>query len=258
MSKEGTARFYPEVMSAGSLGDAILRRFDEMGSSLEVTSLDRNRFPLAYARVAREPRSSQIYLAAEERLFLTDYWDNGVCLAQGSSPDFEAIVSSVDQWVGGRTTGILNLASEYSFISVDENAEAHENGTEVEVRWLQYLQGNRLAGLHPDLPELIRAAHGECKLRRLFPYTSLGNFHLSRCTGYPFTRDTPWFQPLGNRRFRVVGAAGYGDEMNEGSAEYVVRIAADQLPDDILPAWVGTAGTGSVQPTDLEFDGESQ
>ena len=75
----------------------------------------------------------------------------------------------------------------------------------------------------------------------------MATFHFSRCTGYPFTRDTPWFQPIGDRRFRVFGALDRGQPgLGEGTAQEVAQIAADELPDGISDAWVGTAKTENV------------
>ena len=244
MSADKTTKRYPEVAEAGSLKEAILQQFSAVGSPLAATAPTREEFPVAYARVEQGPRFSQIYLAAEERLFMPDYWDNGVCLAHGKSPDFSAIVTSVEQWVSGSAKSISELAKVFSFVALNDGAGAHEDGTETEAQWHGYLEGHRVSELHPDLPELVEAVSKQPKLRRLFPYTSMATFHFSRCTGYPFTRDTPWFQPIGDRRFRVLGALGRGQPgLGEGTAQEVAQIAADELPDDIPEAWVGTAET---------------
>ena len=40
--------------------------------------------------------------------------------------------------------------------------------------------------------ELLEAAYAEPRLRRLFPWTGMGELHFSRCSEWPWTWDVPY------------------------------------------------------------------
>jgi len=81
-----TSDLYPDLLAHGGLANSLQSALREIGSSLTVTELD-SEFNLAvFAFVELGTRFSQVYIAAQERLFIFDFWARGVMLAQGQTP----------------------------------------------------------------------------------------------------------------------------------------------------------------------------
>jgi hypothetical protein len=66
-----TKDLYPEIIAAGSLINALNIEFERINSSLRV-ELDEGFNPLVYSRIEKGEKFSQIYIAAEEKLYLSD------------------------------------------------------------------------------------------------------------------------------------------------------------------------------------------
>src|SRR5579859_7529975 len=94
------AHLYPDLVSAGGLGSALQAALHTLGSRLTVTGLDPDVKFVVYARVESGHRFSQIYIGAEERLFMFDLWNRGVMLADAATPDLVEAVRAIDRWVG--------------------------------------------------------------------------------------------------------------------------------------------------------------
>lgn len=75
---------------------------------------------------------------------------------------------------------------------------------------------------------------------KLFPYTSLWTLCFSRCTGYPFTKDTPTVTPIADKQQYLVRASD-GMELGAGSASEALKMVLEHLPKDIGPAVRGTS-----------------
>jgi hypothetical protein len=233
---DDTTRLYPDLVTAGGLGNALQAALAGLGSGLRVSGLDPAVNFMVYARVESGPRLSQVFIAARERLFLFDFWSRGVNLAQGQTPDLAGVAGAIDRWItSGCTTS--ELVSGFDFVTVEPSAAAYESGGEVEHRWRDYLanMGDRF----PELVACVRAASRRRELRRLFPFTSHVTFCFSRCTGYPFTRDTPHVRPRQDGQYEVLGYDGR--VLGRGDADAAARLVADHLPPDCGPAVPGTA-----------------
>src|SRR5262245_3038689 len=204
-SSDNYADLYPDLVKHGGLANAIRAAFREIRSSLSASELDKAIRFVAYARVELGDRFSQIYIAAQSRLFLFDFWSRGVNLANGETPDILEMVQAIDKWIGSNCTS-AELARDFSCVKVKPDASAYERGEVVELRWRQYLSS--LPKHHRELNAFITVAAAEPKLRQLFPYTSLNTFCFSRCTGYPFTRDTPCVIPVGKDQYEVISSSG--------------------------------------------------
>ena len=227
---------YPDLVEQGGLANALRAAFSEIGSTLPVSELDKSMRFIVYARVELGPRFSQIYIGAPTRMFTFDFWNRGVCLAQGATPEILQVARSIDKWIAsGCRTG--ELAGAFNFVRVKPAAAAYERGVEVEMRWRQYLAS--LGETFPELAAFLTAAAAEPKLRQLFPFTSLNRFCFSRCTGYPFTRDTPHVVPLGRDQYEVMSYSG--ESLGRGDAAAAVAIAVAALPPNCGPAVPGTA-----------------
>jgi len=180
---------YPDVAALAGLPNALQHALDAIGSSLRVAKQEVPKGFPSYARLESSERFSQIYIAAEERLFLPDFWCRGVIYANGKSSELDDVARAVDVWVGSDCT-IGELASEFRFIAPEQKAEAFEQGREVEWAWMKYV--GSLDEHRASLQPFVNAASVHPQLSQLFPFPSLNWFCFSRCTGYPYTRDIPY------------------------------------------------------------------
>jgi len=227
---------YPDLVAQGGLANALRTALREIGSALPVAELDKSMRFVVYARIEAGTRSSQIYIGAQTRLFSFDFWNRGVYLAHGATPEILAVARSIDKWIASTcTTG--ELAREFPFVRVSPDADAYERGEEVEMKWRNYLAS--LGETFPELTAFVTAAAAEPRLRQLFPFTSMNRFCFSRCTGYPFTRDTPHVVPLGRNQYEVMSYSG--KSLGRGDAVEAVALAVAALPPNCGPAVPGTA-----------------
>jgi hypothetical protein len=233
---EDAACLYPDLLSAGGLVNALRVALSELGSALKVSGLPETVNFVAYARVESGSRFSQVYIAAKERLFLFDFWSRGVMLAQGRTSNLTVTAEAINRWVGSSCT-TAELASDFAFVEVEPKAAVFERGEEVEYQWQEYLAtiGERF----PELVAFVRAASRRQELRQLFPFTSLNRFCFSRCTGYPFTGDTPYVCPQLDGQYEVFSPNGRA--LGQGDAEVAVRLVIEHLPENCGPAVPGTA-----------------
>ena len=227
---------YPDLAEQGGLANALRTALREIASPLSVSELDKSVRFVVYARVESGPRFSQVYIGAEKRMFSFDFWNRGVYLAQGATPEILDTARSIDKWIASGCT-TAELASAFRFVQVEPAAAAYERGEEVEMRWRGYLAS--LGETFPELTAFVTAAAAEPKLRQLFPFTSLNRFCFSRCTGYPFTRDTPHVVPLGRDQYEVISSSG--ESLGRGNAADAVALTVAALPPNCGPAVPGTA-----------------
>src|SRR5687767_12041465 len=134
MISKSINHFYPDLAALGGLADSLQTALRQIGSSLAVREPGKPIDPAPYARVERAPRFSQIYIAAQERLFLFDFWARGVHLAQGQSPDLPEAARAIAHWAETGCTS-SDLAGAFPFVAVTEKAGIYERGEEVEDRW---------------------------------------------------------------------------------------------------------------------------
>jgi hypothetical protein len=225
---------YPDLIAAGGLAKALQAALRQIGSTLTVSELDPGVNFVVYSRVESGRRFSQIYIAAQQRLFLFDFWRRGVMLAQGQTPDLSEVARVLDRWITSNCK-TSELSAAFGFVRAEDKAAAYERGEEVEDRWQTYI-----GGIHfPELVRFVEAACRRSELRQLFPYTSLNMFCFSRCTGYPFTRDTPHVRPLPKAQYEVVSPAG--NVLGRGNAEEAADLVVANLPAACGPAVPGTA-----------------
>lgn len=182
-------RRYPEIWLAGSLDAALTKALSSVGSSLDADSCKR-----------RGDRCVVVSVAAMERLFLVEFWSSGVSMARGKSTDLHQLASAIDLWVLDRELRVSRLSSIFPWVVPNPCTTAFEEGRAVDWKWETIIMcGERWQ----ELRTLINRAALEPPLRRLFPYTSLNTLCFSRCTGYPFTRDTPSITPIGGGQYVV-------------------------------------------------------
>jgi len=231
---------YPELDAAGGLDNALNAEFIKLDSCLSILSdSSLGKMPFTYSVVEKGKKFSQIYLAAKERLYLPDFWKEGVCLAHGQTNNLVDLAKCLDFWLcKDVTTG--ELSAEFSFINPSDKAIAFDENREIEFTWASIQSDDSRA----DLKAFVDIAINDEVLSKLFPYTSLFTLCFSRCTGYPYTYDTPTITPIGKS---VFGGHKYevrlpGNKIaGRGNAREALAIVKANLPLNIKPAVKGTA-----------------
>lgn len=222
---------YPDLARAGSLQAAVQDDFDRSGRRLNALPAPGWRY--VGARIENDQRHTSILIGIQERVFLIEFWAQGVMMAQGKTVELHEATEAAYVWHTG--SSLCDLRAAWPFVHFGPLAEAHERGDAPQAKWQILRDAPRLPELHP----LIDAAMAEPRLRDLFPYTSHDTLHLSRCTGYPYTTDLPYVKPLGGGRLQVIEPTGL-HHTAAGAADAVAILLA-ALPRGCGPAVAGTA-----------------
>src|SRR5436190_6359999 len=90
---------YPDIEAAGGLSAALQAELQRVGSDLQVSNVDEVSF-ISYAHVESGFRSSQVFLAANERLFVFDCWSRGVLFGNGKTQSLNELARAINRWVG--------------------------------------------------------------------------------------------------------------------------------------------------------------
>jgi len=274
--KDVDATLYPDVVKAGSINAALSINLADIGSHLVADESPVNKF-MPYVSVEEGSRFSQTQLGGGQRLFLTDFWSQGVMFGSGSSENLSDIARAIHAWIVEKSS-IENMSSLFKFFSPTEAGLAHEAGTYVELQWKGLLESwyvnenpfkirsrKQLSSFlfSLTLQEKLRMANGyftylfhsnkkyspipvikaamkKPELRQLFPYTSLTRLCFSRTTGYPFTHDCPVIEPKGNRRYSVY-MPNSQEIIGKGTADEAVEMVVKNLPLNCGHAVNGTA-----------------
>jgi hypothetical protein len=78
--------------------------------------------------------------------------------------------------------------------------------------------------------DLLEAAYAEPRLRRLFPWTGMGELHFSRCTEWPWTWDIPYIAPAQDRGYQVAGPSRSETVGLAATAREAVAMVVERLP----------------------------
>ncbi len=274
--KEVDATLYPDIVEAGSINAAISKRLSDIGSRLIANESPVNKF-MPYVRVEEGSRFSQTQLAGGQRLFLSDFWSQGVMFGSGSSDNLDDIARAIHAWIVEKSS-IEKMSTVFNFFSPTEGGKSHEAGTYVELQWKSLLESWK-ANENPfkirsrkqlssflfslnfqqkmrflngyffylfnsnkkrsPIP-LIKAAMKKPELRQLFPFTSLNALCFSRTTGYPFTHDCPSVVSHENGKYCVYAPASL-EIIGEGTIDEVMEIVIKHLPPNCGAAVNGTA-----------------
>jgi hypothetical protein len=274
--KEVDATYYPDVVEAGSINAAISKSLSDIGSRLFANESPVNKF-MPHVSVEEGSRFSQIKLAGGQRLFLSDFWSQGVMFGSGSSDNLEDIARAIHTWIVEKSS-IEKMSTLFNFFSPTEGGKSHEAGTYVELQWKSLLESwkanenpfkirsrKRLSSFlfslnfqqktcflngyffylfhsnkkRSPIP-LIKAAMKKPELRQLSPFTSLNTLCFSRTTGYPFTHDCPSVASQGNGKYCVYAPSSH-EVIGEGTINEVMEILIKHLPPNCGAAVNGTA-----------------
>lgn len=231
---------YPELEEVGGLRNALAAEFGRLDSGLkDVSDSSSDIMPFTYSRVEKANKFSQVYLAAQEKLYLPDFWREGVCLAHGKTSSLTELAKAVDFWLCKDVT-TAELASAFPFIEPNEKAAAFDENREVEYTWTQIQSDDS----KKELKTFVDLAIKDEVLGKLFPFTSLYTLCFSRCTGYPYTYDAPTVTPVSKTLF---GRSKYevrlpdNEVIGRGNAAEAIALVKANLPLDIKRAVKGTA-----------------
>jgi len=259
LAKQVSKDLYPDLVSAGGLVAALREALGKLPSLLAVDP-EQPLIPLPFARVACESRFSQVLIAANERLFVVDFWSDGVCYGRAAFMSLTEAAYAINLWIS-ETATIATMEARVNTFEPTAEGRSHEGGRAVDHQWESLLKRwigiDERTGRSAESPTaLIEVASKRPELRQLFPFTSLATLCFSRTTGYPFTDDCPHAVSIGNGRFRAYsptyrtvrltsGGIDYNkaiyEVIGEGTAEEVVQMLVDNLPPNCGPAVNGTA-----------------
>lgn len=244
---------YPELTKVGGLCIGLNNTLESIGSEIRVRNDQMKELPFAYARVEKNNKFSQIYIASEEKLFLPDFWKDGVCLANGKTENINELAKSLDFWLNNDVS-TKDLSKKFEFVETNSKSLAFDSGNETEYTWNQLLNNESKS----ELREFIQVAIQDDILGKLFPFTSLYTLCFSRCTGYPYdTKDLPNVTPkLDSWTLPKMGEVNEKTEsdnmiyvvtknktefLGQGSAMEALKIVKQNLPKNITPAIKGTS-----------------
>lgn len=226
-----------EIEKYGNIDAVINEAFKKIASPLRISiSQEELKMPLTYARVEHKNKFAQIYLASNKETYLPNFWRDGVCLAHGQTNDIYELVKAIDFWLYNNIS-TNEFSRNFPLITPSKKASAFDENREVEYAWNSYLNDDSFK----DLWDFMELAVRDKVIGKLFPFTSLMRLCFSRCTGIPYTGDTPIVIPIPNKigKFEV----RLTDDMiiGRGNASEALKMVKENLPVDIKPAVKGTA-----------------
>jgi hypothetical protein len=207
-------------LNGRGLSAALRLELEALGSAVE-PSWDP---PLAlWASARRAERSVVVCAALETRKFGVDLWSEGIQYFSGWSTELSGIAVVAPSWLDDDAASAAATAARFPHLELHEFACDYERGDAIERRWRSLLEDEA----EPLFP-LVEAAAAEPRLRRLFPFTSLGRLKFSRWVGYPFSGDLPGATPRFTRadavwlRFQTMEATG-GESLVEAAVGAAIR-----------------------------------
>lgn len=228
---------YLEIEKYGNINNALNSEFVKIKSPLRVQESESiSKIPLTYALVEYRNKFSQIYLAAKKHIFLPDFWRDGVCLANGQTNELNELVTVIDFWLLNNVS-TNELSETFTWVEPNNKAIAFDENREVEYAWNSYVQDENFK----EFREFIKIAKQDEIIGKLFPFTSLMRLCFSRCTGYPYTYDTPIVIPIIDEKGTYEVRSNNGVIIGRGTAIQALMILKSHLPKNIKPAVKGTA-----------------
>jgi hypothetical protein len=184
-----------DLLPADGPSQALQRALDGLGSPLRVS----------HGTVKHDGRLCGIWVAAVTGTFGCDFWHRGVQHGSGWSASIDEVARAIDGFVRQRAQ-LVALHAAHGWIELREAAKFTDAAALVDAAWGRYLACAPTDPLPSGpLAALFAAASRRPRLRGLLPYTSLYTLCFSRTTGYPYTRDCRYAEPIGDERYRVRG-----------------------------------------------------
>lgn len=115
-NKEAHLKFYPDVVANGGMLDWA-RKLLAQNTEIILAGFGTG---MNYAHFSLESRSGQIFLAAEEREFSFDLWEDRKVLADGRHENFKNVVNVIELWVKNLKSA-EELEAEFKFVEARSN-----------------------------------------------------------------------------------------------------------------------------------------
>lgn len=210
--------------------------FEKIKSISRIGEYDSEKQMFSYYKVSQENKFSQIFLADKGRLFLNDFWRDGVCLARGRTTNINELALALDCWLNNDIS-TEKFSTKFPTVKPYPKAKAFDENREVEYTWNLLLNDQHDDSLH----DFVKVAINDKILGKLFPFTSHRNLCFSRCTGYPYTYDLPIISPMYMKKGFYEVKTYKNKVIGKGIAVDVLKVLKNNLPKDIKPAIRGTA-----------------
>lgn len=233
---ESTPGLSPDLNGQNGLIEALQASLTRLGSKLTVWALAEKVNFASYAKVESGKRFSQVELAAEAFVFSTYFGKGRNILAKARTSELDDTARAIERWVSSNCT-TTELIREFTFVRTTSTTKWYEEGEDVVRRWQSYLKA--VNDRFPDLASFIQVASEQPELSQLYPFNNYHSFCFSRCTGYPFTMDTPYVTPSGDGQYHVFSPNGM--LLGHCDADAAVRMVVENLPPNCGPAIPGTA-----------------
>ena len=218
--------FYPELILKKNLTNVFDREMRKINPELKIEPFDlKNPLPY-YAKFEKNEKSCQILLAKNKRVFLVDYWKQGILLANSGIGNKRNAALSINEWLM-KDNNFGEFREKYPFVVFTDIAEDFENNNEVDYSWKKYLK--EIPEHYPELQNFVFAAYKNNTIKKLFPFMSLNNFCFSRCTGYPYTTDCPYVYVEDGI---IIIKNWEGKILGKASVKESIKIILDNIPDD--------------------------
>jgi hypothetical protein len=226
-------QFYPELDGGIKLAPLLEHKLLEVGGRCRI--ITSSKYSVSFGE---EDRSSGVALAAEERLFLVDFWDKGVQMGSARSSNLDEATGMIHAFLSKHETA-AELRPRFPFLTIGEQAQVHEQGAAAEVAWQWENVKQHATEFSPDLLPLLNRLIDRSPLNQLFPYMSLEALCFSRCTGCPYTGDCPVVVALGPDDYEVRDMRG--KPFGRGDANTALNLLITNLPSNCGAAVQGTA-----------------
>jgi hypothetical protein len=192
---------YPDVVSAGSLRNALQNTFDGLGLRRQAAHVPAPGWFRTDAVVENGDRHANVHLTPGERTFAVDFWTSGMQMASGSASDLAHVAAAVDVFLGG--ADLRRLHAVWPFVEYHGLAEAFERGQPeaIDYIWRRMLTDPPRHGLH----DFLLAAADEPRLRALFPFTSHFDLGFRRFVRSPENPVLAWVRPCGDGHYLIAG-----------------------------------------------------
>jgi hypothetical protein len=226
---------YPDLHAAGGLRAALQ---SQLPSVVLEPPADYPGFPpdrgYGVGAVAGD-RSIGANLGSEERAFVGEFWEAGVCLGGYVTTLLSDVADLIERWLSVACRASELTSSETLALTLRPSVRSYESGPEAYVtfRWQDLLRSSRDA----RISHIAAAAANIPVLRGLYPFTSHSTLHFSRCTGFPFSPDCPSIAPVENGLYTVFDPSG--EPIGTGSADEMAALAAACLPPEVGSAVPG-------------------
>jgi hypothetical protein len=183
---------YKDIIEEGGLSKALESLLANANSSLKPKVVG-----FACVTVRSNQRSSQVMLAAEERLFSVDFWCKGVCYGSWWINSLEIAALSIRDFIEDEYDCMKMHKSYHWFKSTIGMLHEKDASLLVKRAWkslLRRLERQKSAKrntLIRTMYGVARIAHQNKHLRVLMPYISMETLCFSLTTGWPYKTIGP-------------------------------------------------------------------